>query len=1256
MEAMDKQRTCFGRFLALLFLVGILGGLSAWAYQTGQKKEEDKGKDKNHRPTLQYQNFRPTRAVEVKMAEKRQGIRQQLEELLKYEKEPKECAALKFRLAENYFEEAIAFFNQAQQLDDKLIKDQENEKLRKEVDEDKKKLKEQEDIWKGRAIKIYQEVVRDYPDAPNRDEVMFYLAQSMWDLQRYKEALAVYKELIATYEKKKSKYIPDSYLAFGEYYFDQSNKDPDMLEKSLMAYKKVAEFEESDIYPYALYKQGWVYFNLRECEKAKDMFQTVIYLEDMDTGTHRKRFEIRKEALKDFTLTYSQEGCGSAKEAPRVFEKLAPKESHDMLISLAAIYFGTGQDKQAFLLYSHLIKLEKCSAEHPFYQGRMVDSASRLGNDSAARRFTVKQVRELVEQFKKTQECVKNPNPKQKDRIRESRELAELTLRSLCNRWYKEAKETKQRETFEHANEMCGDYLEVFPESPDAYDIRFAYAEMLNFRLGQYERAAFEYGKIVAADLSYLKEKKAFPKERKDKDGRSTPGTYMCDAAYKAVQAYQQLMKSELKKDKEGTRQPKDHKSVAYEDIKKLPIPKGRKRFIQASEIYMDHCPTENPEDLCDLKYEIAMTYYSNNYFDESFKRFDEIVRGFPANKLAGYAANLVLDILNLKKDFETLDVTARKYFQSNALMKDEELRKTLKDLIPKIAFKRVNEMEEKLKKPVAGKKPLPENKIHHKVAMAYVNFVKEFKDHELADDALFNAGVEFDKAERLDLARKARQMMIDDYQNSDLVPGTIFSLAENYERMADFNQAANLYETYASRYKKMAGLGKALSIKGKKEKKEKGKKDDKEEKKKAAEKKIEGNRRTWNDEDAQAALVNAGIYREALRQYEKSIKDREDFIDQFPESSDTPKVHYSLGLLFEKMKNYPKAIDKYGSYSVKYIQKNPDKAIAATMKRAMLYLKLEKWKEYDKEVRSTLAAYRKAAAANKTKKLLEASEAAAHAEFILSEPVFKEYTSFKFTSPDPKKLLQQVGEKTNRFKKVEKVYTDIAALKQAEWAIASLYMLGRAYENFSETFCNAPVPPGLNAEQKEMYKSEICQNKGQPFIEKAVAHFEAAVAKGSEYGFYSHYTQKSLEKLQQYRPDKYPIEDLGFELAVVADVPARSPMLVATWAEVEKNPDLLNEPVVRQERPATEPAPKSPDKKQVLKPGETKEPGKKPPEEPEKKVPETSVDQGKAPGEQPAATEEKPEEEASPGNAPESEPAPPPKKGSSDEEPKDDF
>ncbi|MBN2498837.1 MAG: tetratricopeptide repeat protein [Deltaproteobacteria bacterium] len=1158
--------------LIAALLVGAAGLWTAGrasAFTTDKKAEEDK-KKKKRKPVLEYSKYRRTRKVDVQLAEKRKGIRDQLKTLLEYEEDPKEKPALLFRLAENYTEEAMAFFNQAMELDDDLAKDPTNDGLRKRVEAGKKTLRKEEDTWRNQAIDLYKQIVNKYPDYPGRDQVLFYLGYSLWDMKRCKEALTIYKRLIQDYPK--SQYIPDAYLAFGEFYFEDAK-----LERALIAYKKAAEYEEAEIYPYALYKQGWCYFNLHEWGKAKDMFQSVILLADMGSG----KIEIRKEALNDFTLTYSHDG--SAKEAPRIFKRLAPKESHVMLINLASMYFGDGQDKKAIILYRYLIGEEKCSAEVPFYQGRIVDAASRVGD----KRYVVNQTRKLVELFQKVKQCVKKPDEKQKNRIKEAQELAEVTLRKLASIWYKEAKETKQKDTFLYSQEMFGDYLELFPDSKDAYDMRFAYAELLFHRLNRFDRAAVEYGKIVASDLAYKKQHGKFPPKEKDPKKRAAPGTYLCDAAFKSMQAHREIMKKSRRMDK-SKRRKKDKRKKDEKDKKKgkqasLPIPKFKRRFIKAAELYMDNCPTD--QDILDVKYDIAKTYYDYFHVDEAVRRFDEIVRDFPDKELTVYAANLVLDALSESGDFERLNTYARKYYKNQKLMQNERLRTDLSRLIPNIAFKRIEGLDKVLRTPPKGAKPMPEQRIHSKVAYAFVKFWREFPKHELADEALFNASVKYELAERLDKARKARQLLIDEYPKSDLVPGTIFNLAENYERMADFDSAAGLYERYAETYKRMAGLGKAVTYKDRKKKK--GRRGGRAKKKKPAkkEKRFEGNRRTWNMEDAQAALLNAGIYREALRQYAKAVKDRLEYVDLFPSSPETPQVYYSLALLYEARGQHAKAAEIFDNYASRYLSKNTDRAIAAHMKRAEMLRKTKrpKWSQISSEIQKTLSLYLKYK--RKKVKLIEAAEAAAHAAFITAEPDYAEYIKYRFTQARQKSqkavaehFKRQLDEKQKRLKKVVKVYEAVAKRKQPEWTIASLYKLGRAYENMAETYYKAPLPKGLTPEQKDIYMTML-REKGQPWEDKAVVHFKAAVDKGSELGYYSRFTQQALKKLQHYRPAEYPREELGFALSVVTDEASRGPLLLALWDKAKKEPKLLDEPPLATQRVGGEKASPPPEK-----------------------------------------------------------------------------
>ena len=281
-----------------------------------------------------------------------------------------------------------------------------------------------------------------------------------------------------------------------------------------------------------------------------------------------------------------------------------------------------------------------------------------------------------------------------------------------------------------------------------------------------------------------------------------------------------------------------------------------------------------------------------------------------------------------------------------------------------------------------------------------------------------------------------------------------------------------------------------------------------------------------------------------------------------FPNAEDTPQVYFSLGLLYESRKQYTKAAAIYKEYAKKYLRSHTDQAIAAHMRRAEMLRKGRKSlrRESDREVQTTLALYRKYKRRKKPKEMRKAAEAAAHAAFILAGPTYSIYIRYRFTATKAKRLMKQLVEKKKRLKKLTKAYEEVAKRKQPEWAIASLYKLGRAYEDFAQTFYKAPMPKGLTPEQKDIYIGML-REKGQPWEDKAVAHFKASVDKGSDLGFYSRFTQLALSKLQHYRPAEYPREELGFKLAVVAESAARGPLLLALWDKAKLDPKMLNEP-----------------------------------------------------------------------------------------------
>jgi len=80
----------------------------------------------------------------------------------------------------------------------------------------------------------------------------------------------VYRRLIRDFPK--SQYIPDAWLAFGEFYFQHAPDEEKDVKKALDAYVEAAKNEQSQIFGYATYKQGWCHYNLTRFLEAARLF------------------------------------------------------------------------------------------------------------------------------------------------------------------------------------------------------------------------------------------------------------------------------------------------------------------------------------------------------------------------------------------------------------------------------------------------------------------------------------------------------------------------------------------------------------------------------------------------------------------------------------------------------------------------------------------------------------------------------------------------------------------------------------------------------------------------------------------------------------------------------------------------------------------------------------------------------------------------------------------------------------------------
>jgi len=113
-------------------------------------------------------------------------------------------------------------------------------------------------------------------------------------------------------------------------------------------------------------------------------------------------------------------------------------------------------------------------------------------------------------------------------------------------------------------------------------------------------------------------------------------------------------------------------------------------------------------------------------------------------------------------------------------------------------------------------------------------------------------------------------------------------------------------------------------------------------------------------------------------------------------------------------------------------------------------------------------------------------SEDTAKALWYLGEIVFK---SFKAIPSD------QLDQKVATLQQMEGVYTQAASMGSAEWAVASLWKMGLAYQHIAETLENTPMPAGLGAKEAEQFRKVVAGQVG-PLKDRADSAFKLCLSR----------------------------------------------------------------------------------------------------------------------------------------------------------------
>ncbi|HUB06423.1 MAG TPA: tetratricopeptide repeat protein, partial [Myxococcales bacterium] len=628
----------------------------------------------------------------------------------------------------------------------------------------------QSDLYRQQAIELYQKILADYQSYPRNDEVLFNLAYNLYDMDKKKEAIARYWDLIRQHPD--SKFVPDAYVQLGEHFFKSND-----LERARKSYQKALAFDIPQIYAYALYMLAWCDFNAGAYAEAIHKFQKVVaYQENAIAGGARAerkdKIQLKNEALGDMVLSWSQ--LNAVEQARDYYAQHASRrKTHHLMARLANVYFDAGKWDPAIRTYQMIIQEDPTDPEDPAYQANIVkaDEGQRLRDKVRV------ELKKLVDTYKPGTEWAQ-ANSRNKNAIAAAYDLTESSMRELVTDYHQEAQKTKSVATYRLARDIYKEYLDNFANSDSAYNLRFYYAEIL-YALQEWEKAAEQYSLVVKKD----------PK-----------GLYSKTAAYDELLSYEKLVaiskgtlqQRELadnekidEKAKKGTitrvKQVKAEKSQHEE-----PIPKWEQALADSCDNYVRLYPGNQDEVV--VRYKAAFIYYDHYHFVDAGKRLGEVITKWPTNELAGKAADLIMDALAGQNQVPELNELAWKFYKNHLLAKPgSKFALHLMDIIQRTQYQLAVE--------AFGKKD------YDKSGEMFLAFVKTFPKSPFAQKALFSAMAGFEHGNKLELAIKEGEQILREYPQGDLAQQALYQLARDYEFTADFEKAASLYEQYVTKY-----------------------------------------------------------------------------------------------------------------------------------------------------------------------------------------------------------------------------------------------------------------------------------------------------------------------------------------------------------------------------------------------------------------------------------------------------------------------
>jgi tetratricopeptide (TPR) repeat protein len=1045
------------------------------------------------------------------------------------------------RLAETYFEMQQSLNGQVRSFDERIFQSCQRQKNRSNCREARGGQQQAEtrlEETRNESIRTYAILVRDHPDFPRMDEVLFSLAFGLEELRQHDRARQVYHRLIKGFPQ--SRFIPHAYLSFAEYYFSESD-----MRAALRFYDKVTDFppERNPVYGYALYKSAWAHYNEEDFQGALRSFvQTIEFATANPDATDATN--LARQARRELVLPYAM--VGRPGQALEFFRRYATnnEQALEMLESLAELYFDTGQWSETIGVYHELMSEGAGSDKLCYWQSRVTNAvvSSRPKDDQ------VTELRRLVDVF----EAYTGQNHPAESITQCKSETAGV-LAWLATSWHREAigddntPGTNDRTTMRLAARLYEILIDKFPDMeelefdniarddwPTNYKVSYYFAELL-WKMEDWARCGPAFDSVVELNPQ---------------------GEFTGDAAYAAVLCYNNLYQQQYSGRERETRDSAEESTGrgrgrrgrrAREAAAAAAAEAEANRYVMRDFTELETgmlnafqryvCFVPDSDDLAQIKYRRARIYYEANHFQEAAVLFKDIAWNHRDSEMSEFAANLYLDSLNVMgsemepnrveclNELETSIDPLTEFYCATQQAQDDH-----PDLCGVLLTLKCNVMRKQAE-------AYHNNEQFKRAAAQYVRIFRRHQEcaeeaNFAMDEVLYNAAIDFEAARLLGRAIQVRNVLIERFPESQYSKRAIYLVGANFHALAFYEQAAGYYERFARQFPGESG-----------------------------EDCSDAERENGSCAIAHEALQQAVFFRIGLGDTEEAVADATLFERSYKRSlpRQTSQVVFAVGSIYERSENWTQVVRHYRKFLRDYRRQGlPHQLIRANVLMGTAHRELEQERDSIRYYQAALALWERAPAAinelddvTDTEKILyikQALDSTAEALFYLAEEKYREFRAIRFPRYSGGRNMARVQawaqgdfaewlqEKTAARVAAEGEYNQVAALSivvregvpalnSPPWQIAAAARVGQMYRSFVDDFRDAPIPSEIENDE-ELYSIYVdaLEAQANPLQAAAVGAFEFCLRTATNVRWFNEWSTTCEQELNGLDASRYPI------------------------------------------------------------------------------------------------------------------------------------